>query len=581
MKRNIAISQGYQKADFILKNAKIADVFSLKWKEGDLVVANGKIIAIDTEGKYEAETMLDAAGRYVIPGLIDTHIHIESTMLTPEQFSRILLPFGVTSVIADPHEIANVSGTVGLQYMLDAAKDSLLDIYYMLPSSVPATSFEHAGAKLLASDLASFINDEQVLGIAEVMDFVAVLSGDDDMLDKIQLSLNNGMIVDGHGSGLNAQQITGYRAAGIMTDHECITAEEALVRIEQGMYVLIREGSATKNLEALLPAITPYNARRFAFCTDDKHLDEIIHEGTINNCVKLAIDEGLDPLQAIQIATLNAAECYRLYEKGAIAPGYIADFVLLDSIEDMKIKAVWKNGVKVSEDGKLLTPENPPVEVPTSILQSVNLPNVSVNDLALPLKHSFVYIIDIIPNQIVTNKMKAHVDVVDGYFVPNIEKDFLKIAVFERHKNLGTKSVGIVHGLGLKRGAIATTIAHDSHNAIVVGANDEDMVLALNTLQEIQGGLVVVKEGEVLAKLELPVAGLMTNCPPIDAAKKLHKLHKALHELNPTIHFHLFQTLSFLSLPVIPTLKLTDTGLFDVEQFKHISIEVDELEHVK
>lgn len=579
MKENIAISQQKQKADFILRNAKIADVFSLKWKEADLVVANGKIIALDTEGKFEAETVEDAAGRFVIPGMIDTHIHIESTMLTPEQFSRIVLPFGVTSVVADPHEIANVSGTDGLQYMLDAAKDSPLDIYYMLPSSVPATSFEHAGAILKATDLAPFTKSEQVLGIAEVMDFPAVLTCDKDMLDKIELGKDNGMVIDGHGSGLNEQQLLGYRAAGITTDHECITAEEALKRIEMGMYVLIREGSATKNLKALIPAITPHNARRFAFCTDDKHLDEIINEGTINNSVKLAIKEGLDPLQAIQIATLNAAECYRLYEKGAVAPGFIADFVLLDSVEEMKVKAVWKNGVKVAEDGKMLTPETNPVEVPTRILKSVNLPKITTEDLILPLKSSFVNIIDIIPHQVVTKKMQAHVDVVDGKFVPNVEKDFLKIAVFERHHNLGTKGVGIVHGLGLKAGAIATTIAHDSHNAIVVGTNDEDMVLALNTIQNVQGGLVVVKDGEVLATLELPVAGLMTNIPASEASEKLKTLHEALHKLHPNLHFHLFLTLSFLSLPVIPALKLTDTGLFDVEQFQHISIEVEQFQH--
>ena len=578
MKENIAISQHHQKADYILRNAKIADVFSLVWREADIVVANGKIIALDTEGKYEAQTVEDAAGGYIIPGMIDTHIHIESSMLTPEQFSRILLPYGVTSVIADPHEIANVSGTDGLQYMLDAAKDSTMDIYYMLPSSVPATSFEHAGAVLKASDLAPFTKSDQVLGIAEVMDFVAVLTGDDEMLAKIQLGHDNGMIIDGHGSGLNAQQITGYRAAGIQTDHECISAEEALDRVSQGIYVLMREGSATKNVKALLPAITPYNARRFTFCTDDKHLDEMINEGTINASVKMAISEGLDPLQAIQIATLNAAECYRLKDKGAVAPGFIADFVLVESIEDMTIKAVWKNGAKVAQNGQILTPEISPVEVPTRILHSVNLPKVSASDLTLPLTSSFVNIIEIVPHQVVTNKLQAHVDVADGQFIPSTEKDFLKIAVFERHLKRGTKSVAIVHGLGLKAGAIATTIAHDSHNAIVVGTNDEDMAFALNTIQDIQGGLVVVKDGKVLAKMELPVSGLMTNIPAAEAASQLEALHEALHQLHPALDFHLFLTLSFLSLPVIPTLKLTDTGLFDVEQFQHISVEVEQLE---
>ena len=580
MKNNIAISQHHQQADFILKNAKVADVFSLIWREADIVVANGKIIALDTEGKYDAQTIEDAKGRYVIPGIIDTHIHIESSMLTPEQFSQILLPFGVTSIIADPHEIANVSGAEGIQYMLNAAKDCALDIYYMLPSSVPATSFEHAGAVLKASDLEPFIHSEQVLGLAEVMDYVAVLTGDEDMLAKIKLGHDHHMIVDGHGSGLNQEQLTGYRAAGIHTDHECVTAEEALVRISQGMYVLIREGSATKNVKAILPAVNATNARRFAFCTDDKHLDEIIAEGTINSTVKLAIDEGLDPLQAIQIATLNAAECYRLYEKGAVAPGYIADFVLVENIEEMTIQAVWKNGQKVAQDGKILTEEITPVEVPPRILNSVNFQKVNATDLALPLNSSFVNIIDIIPHQVVTKKLQDYVDIVDGHFIPNTEKDFLKIAVFERHLQRNTKSVAIVHGLGLQAGAIATTIAHDSHNAIVVGTNDEDMAYALNTISDMQGGIVVVKDQQVLAKMHLPVAGLMTNIPAEEAAAQLEKLHDALHILHPTIDFHLFLTLSFLSLPVIPALKLTDTGLFDVEKFQHISVEVEQVECV-
>ena len=576
MKHNIAISQHQQEADFILRNAKVADVFSLLWREADIVVANGQIIALDTTGSYKANTIEDAAGRFVIPGLIDAHIHIESSMLTPEQFSRILLPHGITSVISDPHEIANVSGTDGLQYMLDAAKDSALDIYYMLPSSVPATSFEHAGAVLKASDLAPFTTSEQVLGLAEVMDFAAVLTGDEDMLAKIQLGHENGMIVDGHGAGLNPQQLTGYRAAGIHTDHECVSAKEALERVAQGMYVLMREASAAKNVKAILPAITAANARRFAFCTDDKHLDEIIEEGTINAIIKLAISEGIEPLQAIQIATLNAAECYRLHNKGAVAPGFTADFLMVDSIEEMSVKAVWKNGVKVAQDGAMLSPEQEPVAVPDRILHSVNLPEIQPADLQLPLNSTFVNVIEVIPHQIVTKKLQTHVEVVDGQFVPSIENDFLKIAVFERHLQRGTKSVAIVHGLGLQAGAVATTVAHDSHNAIVVGTNDDDMAFALNALQEMQGGLIVVKDGKVLAQMELPVGGLMTNIPATEAASQLHAVHEALHELHPTLSFHLFLTLSFLSLPVIPALKLTDTGLFDVEEFKHIGIEVEQ-----
>jgi adenine deaminase len=574
MKKLIAISQHEIEADFILRNALVADVFLLQWKKADLVIANGRIIAVDTEGKYQAKYEEDANGRYCIPGLIDAHIHIESSMLTPEQFSRILLPHGITTVISDPHEIANVAGTTGLSYMIDEARHALMDIYYMLPSSVPATSFEHAGATLKAVDLAPFTKDKQVLGLAEVMDFAAVLNGDEDMLAKIQLGLDNNMIIDGHAAGLNTKQITGYRAASIHTDHECVSAEEAMERITQGMYVLMREGSAAKNLRAILPAVTEQNARRFAFCTDDKHLDEIIDEGTINASIKMAIEIGMEPLQAIQIASLNAAECYRLHNLGALAAGFQADFVLLDDLETMQIAAVWKCGVKVAENGEMLTPAATLTEVPPSILQSVHLPEITADDFKLPLSQSLVNIIEVIPHQILTKKLTANVDIVDNEFVPSIEKDFLKIAVFERHLQRGTKSIAIVHGLGLQSGAVATTISHDSHNAIVVGTNDEDMAAALNALQAMQGGLVVVKDRKVLAQMALPIGGIMTNVDATVAAQELHAVHEALHILHPTLSFHLFLTLSFLALPVIPSLKLTDTGLFDVEAFEHINIEV-------
>ena len=574
MKNLIAISQQTIEADFILRNAMVADVFLLQWKKADLVIANGRIIAVDTEGKYQAKHEEDANGRYCIPGLIDAHIHIESSMLTPEQFSRILLPHGVTTVITDPHEIANVAGTTGLSYMIDEARHALMDIYYMLPSSVPATSFEHAGATLKAADLAPFTKDKQVLGLAEVMDFAAVLSGEEDMLAKIQLGLDNDMIIDGHAAGLNAKQITGYRAASIHTDHECVSAEEAIERVTQGMYVLIREGSAAKNLRAILPAVTTQNARRFAFCTDDKHLDEIIDEGTINASIAMAIKDGMDPLQAIQIASLNAAECYRLHNVGALAAGFQADFVLLDDLETMQIAAVWKRGVKVAENGAMQLPAATLAEVPASILQSVHLPEITAADFKLPLSQSLVNIIEVIPHQILTKKLTAHVDVVNGEFVANTDKDFLKIAVFERHLQRGTKSVAIVHGLGLQAGAVATTVSHDSHNAIVVGTNDEDMAAALNALQAMQGGLVVVKDGQVLAQMPLPIGGIMTNVDAMIATAELHAVHEALHILHPTLSFHLFLTLSFLALHVIPSLKLTDTGLFDVEAFEHIAIEV-------
>lgn len=575
MKRKINVSQKRELADLIIQNAKIADVFNLRWRKGNLVIADGKIIAIDENNEFKAHEVVDAEGRHVVPGLIDAHIHIESSMLTPSQFNRIMLPHGITAIVTDPHEIANVAGKTGLEFMLNDSQNVEMDIYYMLPSSVPGTSFENAGAILKAEDLAEFVGHKSILGLAEVMDFPAVLNGEDDMLAKIQLAQNAGMVIDGHCAGLNSAQIRGYRAAGIVTDHECVSAEEALDRIEQGMYVLMREGSAAKNVKAILPAVTPASARRFAFCTDDKHLDELIEEGSINYAVALAIAEGMEPLQAIQIASLNAAECYRLKDKGALATGYEADFIVLEDLQSMKAATVWKNGKKVAENGVMLTPTPEKSVVVPSILQSMHLPKLVAKDFAIPFKGNKANVIQIVPNQLITKRMITKVDVENGFFMPSIKKDLLKLAVIERHHNLGTKGVAIVHGIGIQRGAVATTIAHDSHNAIVVGTNDTDMVIALEALQAMQGGLVIVDQGKVLASLSLPIGGIMTDAVAEEAKEALQKLHDALHIIHPTIDYHLFLTLSFLALPVIPDIKLTDTGLFDVTAFKHIPVEIE------
>ncbi|WP_146551503.1 adenine deaminase [Rummeliibacillus sp. SL167] len=571
----ILSSQQKRKADFILRNAQVADVFNLQWRKADIVVTDGIIVAIDDEGIFEATYEEDANGGYVIPGLIDGHIHIESSMLPPSEFSKILLPHGITTVITDPHEIANVAGAAGIQYMLDDAQSAEMDIYVMLPSSVPATSFENAGATLNAQDLKPFLSHPNVLGLAEVMDFPAVLNGQKDMLQKIIQTEATRNIIDGHGAGLDASQIRGYRVAGIQTDHECVTAEEAATRIQQGMYVLIREGSAAKNLRDVLPAVNSSNARRFLFCTDDKHLDELIEEGSINHSISIAIEEGMEPLQAIQLATLNAAECYRLYQKGALAEGYVADFLLLADLTTCKPQAVWKNGKKVAENGEICTTHNDSIKAPSSILESVHIPKRSLQDLAIPFQNgNLANIIEIEPNQLITHKKVAKVEVENGVFVPSVEDDYLKLAVIERHHHLGNIGLGIVHGFGLKKGAVATTVAHDSHNALVCGTNDADILLALAELQKMQGGYVIVADGKVLSALPLPIAGLMTDLKAEIAAEKLHDLHKALLRLNPELKFHLFLTLSFIALPVIPSIKLTDTGLFDVTSFKHIPIEV-------
>lgn len=574
LQKRIAISQGSLPADFILRNAKIANVFSLTWIQADLVVSDGVIIAVDRSSSFQALNEMDAKGRYVIPGLIDGHIHIESSMLTPSAFGDVLLPHGVTTVVTDPHEIANVAGIEGIQFMLDDAEKSPMDIYVMLPSCVPSTSFEHAGAILQAKDLHPLIAHPSVIGLAEVMDFPAVLNGNEDMLEKIEMTQRANLRIDGHGAGLQHDQIRGYRVAGIQTDHECISADEALDRVEQGMYVLIREGSAAKNLQDLLPAVTVQNARRFLYCTDDKHLDELVNEGSIDHAIRLSIKAGMDPLQAIQLATINAAECYGLNSKGALAPGFEADFLLLDHLETLEISSVWKKGVQVAHSGEMITPTASKTDCSNRIRQSVHLPSLTASDLAIPFSQgSTANVIEIIPNQLTTNRVIETVDVKEGKFIPNIYQDQLKLAVIERHHHKHTIGLGIVKGFGIQSGAVATTIAHDSHNAIVLGTNDEDMLVALENLQSMQGGLVVVDGGNILASLALPIGGLMTESPTQQAVQDLHKLHQALHTIHPTLDYHLMLTLSFLSLPVIPSLKLTDTGLFDVTSFKHIPVE--------
>lgn len=577
LKKYIAVSQQKHPADFILRNARVADVFTLEWKIADIVVVDGMIVAIDFSGEFHGVEEMDAEGNYVVPGLIDGHIHIESSMLPPSAFGDVLLPHGVTTVVTDPHEIANVAGIEGIEFMLKDAESSPMDIFVMLPSSVPSTSFENAGAKLDATVLKPLLHHPQVLGLAEVMDYPSVLSGEEGMLAKISMTQDADLRIDGHGAGLQSKQIRGYRAAGIQTDHECVTADEARDRIAQGMYVLIREGSAAKNLKELLPAVTPHNARRFLFCTDDKHLDELVSEGSIDHAIRLAIATGMEPLQAIQLATLNAAECYGLSKKGALATGFEADFIMLNHLESFEISTVWKKGIKVAEHGVMVNSTVSQNESSTRINQSVHLPTLIKEDLAIPFSHgSKANIIEIIPNQLETNKLIESVDVKDGLFVQNVERDQLKLAVIERHHKKHSIGLGIVKGFGLTSGAVATTIAHDSHNAIVLGTNDSDMIVAIQALQDMQGGLVVVIEGRVMASLALPIAGLMTQEPLDSAILSLSKLHETLRVINPTHDFHLFLTLSFLSLPVIPSLKLTDTGLFDVTAFQHISIEVDE-----
>ncbi|WLR53343.1 adenine deaminase [Bacillus tianshenii] len=568
--RKIAVANKQIPADTLIKNGKIIDIFNLEIMYGDVAIADGMIVGI---GEFEGKEIIDAQGRYISPSFIDGHVHIESSMVTPSEFAKVVLPHGVTTVITDPHEIGNVSGTEGIHYMLHDSENIPLDTYYMLPSCVPATPFENNGAVLKADDLAPLYKHERVLGLAEVMDYPSVQHAEESMIDKLVLTNKHRDHIDGHLAGLDANAVNIYRTAGVRTDHECTSVEEALDRLRRGMYVMIREGSVAKDLKSLLPAVNTKNSRRFVFCTDDKHLDDLIEEGSVDHNVRLAIQEGIHPLLAIQMASLNTAECYSLHNKGAIAPGYDADFLLLDDLETIRIHKVYKSGVLVGKDSKYAGPAYERKQPETKLISTVHVPEINANDLQIEIGPSQeANIIEIIPNNIVTKHLTETTAVEDGYFVPSIEKDQLKLVVVERHKLTGNIGLGIVKGFGLTEGAIATTIAHDSHNIVATGTNDEDILTAINTLQEMNGGLVIIHNGKVTASLSLQLSGLMSINDYQTVNKGLGEIKQALAQLGYKGEFNPFLTLSFLTLPVIPALKLTDLGLFNVNQFKHIDV---------
>lgn len=566
----IAVAAKRAPADLVIKNGKIIDVFSCEIYEADLAIKDGSFVGI---GSYDGLEVLDAEGRFICPSFIDGHVHIESSMVRPSEFAKIVLPHGVTTIVTDPHEIGNVSGSEGIQFMLDDSEGLPLEVFFMLPSCVPTTPFENTGAALNAEKLAPLYEHERVLGLGEVMNFPAVFNGEEGMLNKLADAIQADKLIDGHAAGIDADGINVYTAANIRTDHECNTAEEALARIRRGMYVMIREGTASKDLKELITVVNDKNARRFLFVTDDKHLDELVEEGSIDYNVRLAIKLGLDPLLAIQMATLNAAECFRLENKGAIAPGYDANFLLLDSLEDVSISEVYKAGQLVAKAGVCLPFPAKEVEKHERVIQSMKLGDLGKDALQMKLEEAQeANIIEIIPNQIVTKHVVEKVTVKDGYFQPSIENDQLKLCVIERHNNTGNIGHAIVKGLGLTAGAIASTVAHDSHNLVVAGTNDDDMLTAIEKIRALGGGKAVVKSGQVLATIPLGLSGLMSVKGANDVLHELQSVNEALNEIGFQANFNPFSTLSFLSLPVIPHLKLTDMGLFDVNNFKLIQI---------
>ena len=561
-------AKNINEVDFILKNGTIVDVFNLDTFQGDVAIYKGYIVGI---GQFESKgNVIDVSNKFIIPGLIDGHIHIESTMVRPAEFSRALIQHGITTVVTDPHEIANVSGIEGIQFMIDDSKGSIVDILVKLPSSVPATPFENNGATLTSQDLQQLLEYDEVIGLAEVMDYPSVVNIEPDMMSKIKMCNEKKFVIDGHAAGLSDTELDIYSIASIRNDHEAVNAEEAVKRVQKGFNVLVREGSAAKDLIAILPAITEKNSTRFSFCTDDKHLDELVTEGTIDHAVRLAIKNGLDPLIAIQMATINNAHCHRIENKGAVAPGYIADLLVVDDLHDLTIDKVIKNG-KIIDTNNLHKVEK--IEIPDSIMHSVNMQPISENKLQIPLKEGQqANIIEILPGKLITRKRLDVVDVKDGYFQSNPEKDYIKMVVCERHHRTGNVGLGIVHGTKLKSGAIASTVAHDSHNIVAAGINDEDILIAIEHLRKIQGGLVIVQKGEIVAEVPLRIAGLMSDQPYEKVAEQLLHLHKQLEEVVYHQSQNLFMVLSFLCLPVIPDIKLTDKGLFDVKKFTHIHV---------
>lgn len=558
--------------DLVIKNISVIDVFQCTSFICDVAIKNGFIVGL---GEYSGEVEIDGTGKFICPGLIDSHAHIESSMLTPNEYYKTAILHGVTSLIADPHEIANVMGQSGIEFMLNSSKNLPFDFYFMLPSCVPSTPFENSGATLNSDDLKTFYNNSSVLGLAEVMDYPSVSNCNSDMINKLCDAISNNSIIDGHGAGLDTHAVNVYSTANIKTDHECCNYEQLLDRVRRGIYVLMREGTVAKNLNDLLNGASIFNSRRLCLCTDDKHIDDLSKNGSIDTSIKMCIKNGLAPEIAIQMATLNAAECYKLSNKGAIAPSYIADFIILDSLEDFKINSVYKNGKLVVSNNTLINDINNS-SLSYNLPNSINLPKLTKDSFKIDLKNkSILNVIELIPNKLESNHIKINIDTLnlkDEFKCLTTNDNLLKIAIIERHKNTGNIGLGVLKGLNLKSGAIATTISHDSHNLIVCGTNDEDILFAIEELRKINGGIIVVNEVKILASVTLEIGGIITSRTSDELISNLDKLHSAIKVIAPDVTSNPFLTLSFLSLPVIPDIKITDKGLFNVKKFEFIDI---------
>lgn len=562
MRQSELIRAAYEgKNTLVIKNANVVNVFTDEIVRADVAVYEDVIIGV---GSYSGENEIDAGGAYLAPGFIDAHVHIESSMVIPSSFMKVIMPHGTTTVIADPHEIANVAGAAGIRAMYKLTDELPLRVLFMLPSCVPATPFEHSGAKLVAEDMEQFMHKSRILGLGEVMDANSVINCSQEMLDKLRLF--DKRPIDGHAPMLEGMGLNAYRVAGAFSDHECSTYEEVKQKLATGMNILLRIGSAANNMDGVLRRIAEEKlpTRNMMFCTDDKHIEDIRREGHINANARMAVAAGIDPIDAIKMASYNAARAYGIRGVGAIAPGYKADMVLLEDLKDFKVKQV------ISRFGRPYTGEEqiPSPILPPQVFNSVRLPEISKYDLALRC-HVSAPVIKMIPHQLVTELVYRDVERDEnGCFIPS--EGMVKLAVIERHHATGSMAVGILEGLGIKHGAVASTVAHDSHNLVVAGDNDEDMLMAIESLRDCGGGYSVVSRGVVLARLPLPIAGLMTAAPVNDVLEIQQALLDALYSLGARRDSDPLIALSFMALPVIPAVKLTDEGLFDAVNFKFI-----------
>lgn len=572
-KKIINTAAGRIPADLVLKNGKIVDVYNGQIIEGDVAVCGQWITGVGTS--YQGIEEIDVQGKYISPGLIDSHVHIESSYVTPEEFGRLVIPHGTTTIVADAHEIANVCGIKGLNYMIAAGQNTPLNIQWMLPSCVPAAPFEHTGAVIDADAMAQPLASGNFSGLGEFMNFPGVIHADSDVLDKLLAAQKYDIPVDGHSPGIQSYELNAYASAGIHTDHECSEPQEVLDKIARGMYALLREGSACRDLRKLLKAVTTENSRRCLLCTDDCQPKTIREIGHLENHLRICVEEGLSPITAIQMASLNAAECYGLKDRGSISPGKQADFVIFDNLQNFNPLKVYIAGKLVAEKGQFLSAIHR--QEISAVEDTMHLKYFSKNDLRLTLQSESVYAIGILSGGVVTKKEKTLIKRnQQNEFLYEPQNDVVKMAVIERHHNTGNHAVALLKGYGLKCGAIALSIAHDSHNIITVGADDDDMVLAVQKLVEQKGGIVLVKDKEVIETMPLPVAGLMSDQSGEWVDQKLTQIHQTAHHIlgvNPDVEP--IMTLCFMSLPVIPELKLTDSGLFDVKQFQFIPLEAE------